>query len=166
MSPLKPVATTSPASQKVQHLRRLAFLLDNSISVPGTKFRFGLDPLLGLLGVAAGSGDIVGGAVGAYIISQAARMGIPSDVVWQMVGNILLDSLVGLIPGLGDLLDFAWKANTRNIALLDQHLPASSNTEKSNPFFVLGITLLTILIVIGCAFLTLLFIRAVLQLWS
>ncbi|PZD71964.1 hypothetical protein C1752_04342 [Acaryochloris thomasi RCC1774] len=165
MSQLKPVETiSSSASDRVQNLRRLAFLLDNSIPVPGTKFRFGLDPILGLLGIAAGSGDVVGGAVGAYIVSQAARMGVPSDVIWQMVGNILLDSLAGLVPGLGDLLDFAWKANTRNMALLDQHLPTASTLEKGNPFFVFGITLLTVLIVVGCAFLTLFFIKAVLQL--
>ena len=165
MSQIKPAGTPpQPTSEKVQHLRRLAFLLDNSIPVPGTKFRFGLDPILGLLGIAAGSGDVVGGAIGAYIISQAARMGVPTNIVWQMVGNILLDSLVGLIPGLGDLLDFTWKANTRNIALLEQHLPHSSASKRVNRFFVFGITLITVLIVLGCAFLTLLLLKSIFQL--
>jgi hypothetical protein len=165
MPQLKPAKSfPAPAAEKIQHLRGLAFLLDNAIPIPGTRFRFGLDPILGLLGIAAGSGDVVGGAVGTYIIAQAARMGVPSEVVWQMVGNLLLDSLVGLIPGLGDLLDFTWKANTRNIALLDQHLPPSSVPAKGHPLFVFGITLLTVLIVVGCAFLTLLFIKTILQL--
>lgn len=165
MSQIKPAEQTPhPTTEKVQNLRRLAFLLDNSIPIPGTKFRFGLDPILGLLGIAAGSGDVVGGAVGAYIISQAARMGVPSNIVWQMVGNILLDSLVGLIPGLGDLLDFTWKANTRNMALLEQHLPSSAASKRVNRFFVFGITLITVLIVLGCAFLTLLLIKSIFQL--
>lgn len=156
-------STSKPVADKVQRLHRLAYLLDNSISVPGTKLRFGLDPILGLLGIVGGSGDVVGGAVGAYIIYQAAQIGIPRDVVWQMVVNILLDSLVGIVPGLGDLLDFTWKANTRNMALVDQHLTVSSTPKKGNPLFVLGITLLTILIVIGCAFLTLLLIKTIVQ---
>jgi hypothetical protein len=164
LQPVRP--TTQTASEKIQHLRRLAFLLDNSIPIPGTQFRFGLDPILGLLGIAAGSGDVMGGVVGAYIISQAAQMGVPSGVVWQMVGNILMDSLVGLVPGLGDLLDFTWKANTRNINLLDQHFQPSSTSKKGHPLFVFGITLLTVLIVIGCAFLTLLLIKTILQLLS
>jgi len=164
MSKFKPVESKSkPAPEKVQQLHRLAFLLDNAISLPGTKFRFGLDPILGLLGIAAGSGDVVGGAVGAYIVFQAAQMGIPREVVWQMVINILIDSLVGLVPGLGDLLDFTWKANTRNMVLLDQNLAESSATKTGSPLFVLGITLLTILIVLGCAFLTLLLLKTILH---
>jgi len=155
---------SKPASEKVQQLHRLAHLLDNSITIPGTKIRFGLDPILGLLGIAGGSGDVVGGAVGAYIIYQAAQMGISKDVVWQMVVNILLDSLVGIVPGIGDLLDFTWKANTRNMALVDQHLVVSSTPTKSNPLFVVGITLLTVLIVLGCAFLTVWLIKTIFQL--
>lgn len=159
---LKP--PSQPMADQVQRLHRLAFLLDNSISIPGTKLRFGLDPILGLLGIAGGSGDVVGGAVGAYIVYQAAQMGLPKDVVWQMVVNILLDSLVGIVPGIGDLLDFTWKANTRNMALVDQHLVVSSTSKKGNPLFVLGITLLTVVIVLGCAFLTLLLIKTIFQL--
>ncbi|WP_299409370.1 DUF4112 domain-containing protein [Acaryochloris sp. IP29b_bin.148] len=157
-------SASQPMADKVQRLHRLAFVLDNSISIPGTKLRFGLDPILGLLGIAGGSGDVVGGAVGAYIVYQAAQMGIPKEVVGQMVVNILLDSLVGIVPGIGDFLDFTWKANTRNMALVDQHLTVSSTPKKGHPLFVLGITLLTILIVLGCAFLTLLLIKTIFQL--
>lgn len=158
------MVTTEQSAEKLKQLRRLAFLLDNSITVPGTELRFGLDPLLGLLGIAAGSGDVVGGAIGTYIISQAAQMGVPNKVVWQMLGNILIDSLIGLVPGLGDLLDFAWKANTRNMALLDQHFQTAPPTGKSNPLFVLGMTLLAVAIVIGCAALTVLLIKTILRL--
>ncbi|WP_299490491.1 DUF4112 domain-containing protein [Acaryochloris sp. IP29b_bin.137] len=164
MTDSKSLKTPSqPIADKVQRLHRLAFLLDNAISIPGTKLCFGLDPILGLLGIVGGSGDVVGGAVGAYIIYQAAQMGIPKGVVWQMVVNILLDSLVGIVPGLGDLLDFTWKANTRNMALVDQHLTVSSPPKKGNPLFVVGITLLTVLIVLGCVFLTLWLIKTIFQ---
>lgn len=164
MSQFKPVEPKLRlAPKKVQQLHRLAFVLDNSISIPGTKLRFGLDPILGLLGIAGGSGDVVGGAVGAYIIYQSAQMGIPKEVVWQMVINVLLDSLIGLVPVLGDLLDFSWKANTRNMTLLDQNLSTLPTTKKGNPLFVFGITLLTVLIVLGCAFLTLLLLKLILQ---
>ena len=162
LEPTEPQSRSEPV--KVKQLRRMAYMLDNSFPIPGTKLRFGLDPILGLLGIASGSGDVIGGAVGAYIINQAAQMGVPSEVIWQMVGNVLLDSLVGLIPGLGDFFDFAWKANTRNMELLDKHLPTPSPPQKANPLFVFGITLLSVLIVVGCAFLTLWMIKTIFQL--
>lgn len=148
---------------KVENLRRIAFLLDNSISIPGTQVRFGLDPLLGLLGIIGGSGDVIGGAMGVYIVSQAAQMGVPSEVIWKMVGNILLDSLIGLVPALGDILDFAWKANSRNIALLDQYLNTDHERRQGNPFFTFGVTVVSVIIVISFAFLTLAIIRAIFQ---
>ncbi len=94
-------------SKKINSLRRLSQLLDNAIPIPGTKYRFGLDPILGLI---PGGGDTIAGALGAYIIMEAARMGIPRKVLGKMIGNILFDSLVGTVPVLGDLFDVAWKA--------------------------------------------------------
>ena len=76
-------------SKKINSLRRLSQLLDNAIPIPGTKYRFGLDPILGLI---PGGGDTIAGALGAYIIIEAARMGIPRKVLGKMIGNILFDS--------------------------------------------------------------------------
>ena len=149
---------------KVKNLRRIAFLLDNSIPIPGTNYRFGLDPILGLLGIAGGTGDIVGGALGVYIVAEAARMGLPQNLIWQMVGNILVDSLVGVIPGLGDIFDVTWKANARNIALLDQYLNIAPQKRKSNPLFVIGITIILVIIVLGFAVLTITIINSIFQL--
>jgi len=145
-----------PHITKVNRLRRLSHLLDNAIPIPGTGYRVGIDPILGLL---PGGGDTVAGALGAYIIVEAARMGLPREVVGQMVGNIVFDSLVGIVPVLGDLFDVGWKANVKNIALLEKHLHLTQHNRKSDRLFLFGLIILLTLIVIGFATLTVLIIR-------
>lgn len=147
---------TQPYTTKVNRLRRLSHLLDNAIPIPGTGYRVGIDPILGLL---PGGGDTVAGALGAYIIVEAARMGLPRKVVGQMVGNIIFDSLVGIVPVLGDLFDVGWKANVRNIALLEKHLHLTPHNRKSDRFFIIGLIIVLTLIVIGFAALTVAIIR-------
>ena len=147
---------SQPHTTKVNNLRRLSHLLDNAIPIPGTGYRIGLDPILGLL---PGGGDTVAGALGAYIIVEAAWMGLPRKVVGQMVGNILFDSLVGTVPVLGDLFDVGWKANVRNMALLEKHLHITSQNRKSDRLFLIGLTLLLVIIVLGFATLTVVLIR-------
>src|SRR5919108_5383077 len=104
---------------RVDRLRRLAYLLDNSIPIPGTGFRIGLDALVGLV---PGVGDLVGGAFALYIVLQAARMGVPRSLLVRMGWNLAVDVAVGAVPLLGDLFDAAFKANMRNLALLDRHV--------------------------------------------
>ncbi len=130
--------------------------MDNAIPIPGTGYRIGLDPILGLL---PGGGDTVAGALGAYIIVEAARMGLPRRVVGEMVGNIIFDSVVGIVPVLGDLFDVTWKANVRNMALLEKHLDITSKNQKSDRLFLIGLTLVLAVIVIGFATLTVALIR-------
>ena len=144
--------TPIPTNQiaKVNRLRRMSRLLDNAIPIPGTKIRFGLDPILGLL---PGGGDTVTGGLSAYIVVEAARMGLPREVLWKMVGNILLDSFAGTIPVLGDLFDVGWKSNVKNIELLDKHLDIAE-TSKSDRLFLIGLILLLTLIVLGFAAIT------------
>jgi Domain of unknown function (DUF4112) len=148
-------------SQKAQNLVRLAHVLDSAIQIPGTNFRFGLDPLLGLLGIVGGSGDFIGGALSAYIVIEAAKLGLPPHVVWQMVGNIVVDSCVGFVPGVGDILDFTWRANTRNVALLKEHLNYETVPRKRNPFFVVLIAITLGAIVFGFAILLFMIIRSI-----
>ena len=140
-----------PHITKVKNLRRLAHLLDNAIPMPIAGYRIGIDPILGLL---PGGGDIVAGVLGAYIIVEAARMGLPRQVVGQMVGNIVFDSVVGIVPVLGDLFDVGWKANVRNIALLEKHLHLIQSNQKSDYLFIIGLIILLTLIVIGFATIT------------
>ncbi len=147
---------TQPHTTKVNNLRRLSQLLDNAIPIPGTKYRIGIDPILGLL---PGGGDTMAGALGAYIVVEAARMGLPRKVVGQMVGNLVFDSVIGTVPVLGDLFDVGWKANVRNIALLEKHLDITANKRKSERLFIFGLIILLTAIVIGFATLTVLIIR-------
>ncbi|MFB8791742.1 MAG: DUF4112 domain-containing protein [Potamolinea sp.] len=79
----------------------------------------GLDPLIGLL---PGGGDFVGTAIAAYIVVEAARMGVPRKTLVQMVSNIVLDTVSGTVPVLGDLVDVTFKANSKNVAILEEHL--------------------------------------------
>ncbi|MEO1691609.1 MAG: DUF4112 domain-containing protein [Cyanobacteria bacterium J06631_6] len=132
---------------KLSRLRRLSKLLDNAISIPGTKISFGLDPLIGLL---PGGGDTLTGGIAAYIVVEAARMGIPRDILWKMVGNILIDSFAGTVPVVGDLFDLGWKANVKNIELLEKHLDVTISG-KPNYLFMIGLVALLALIVLGFA---------------
>jgi hypothetical protein len=105
--------------------RTLTRLLDSVARVPGTSFRYGLDPLLGII---PGLGDVTGAALSGYLVLLASRLGAPGRVIVRMLGNVVVDTVVGMMPVLGDLFDASWKANTRNLALLERHLglPASA----------------------------------------
>ena len=94
-------------------VERLAWWLDNAITVPGTRFRIGYDALIGLV---PGVGDLVGTLLSSYIIAVAASQGVPPSALARMAINVGLEAIVGVVPIVGDLFDAAWKANQRNIA--------------------------------------------------
>jgi hypothetical protein len=116
-TPAPVVGTYQPT--QLERLRALSRLLDNAFVIPGTRYRFGLDPLIGLV---PGLGDAVSAILSGYIILQASRLGAPRSVVTRMIANVALDTLIGWIPILGDLFDVAWKSNLRNMALLESHV--------------------------------------------
>jgi hypothetical protein len=99
----------------------LAYWLDDRFRIPGTSRRVGLDGLLGLI---PGIGDTATTLVAAYIVIEAARMGVPKRTLARMLGNVGVDYIIGLVPLAGDLADLAWKANRRNARLLHEHLTA------------------------------------------
>lgn len=105
-----------------KRVHQLARLMDSSVRLPGG-FRIGLD---GLIGLVPGVGDVAAAGVSFYIIVQAARAGVPAKVRALMVLNVVLDTLVGTIPVIGDLFDFAFKANLRNARLMDAYLDRSA----------------------------------------
>ena len=129
---------------KLQHLRQLSRLWDNSLSLPGTRLRVGLESLIGLLPI---GGDAIGLLLSSYILLQAFSLGLPRSLLIQMLFNILLDGVVGSVPVLGDLFDTAWKANTRNVSLLEAHLRAPTVSPSANRWF--GFVLVSSLLLIG-----------------
>jgi hypothetical protein len=114
-------------------LRRWAVLLDSAFRVPGTRFRFGLDAIIGLI---PGVGDISTPAFAALILVQAVRARLPLVVQARMVLNAVLDMLFGLVPILGDVADIGFKANLRNLALLERHARPGVPPAKSDYVFV------------------------------
>ncbi|MGF1536091.1 MAG: DUF4112 domain-containing protein [Elainellaceae cyanobacterium] len=123
-SPL-PATADHPA---LGRLRSVSDLLDNAIQIPGTDYRIGLDPILGLL---PAGGDVVGTVLSAYLVVEAVRLRMPTSVVGRMAFNILLEMVVGAVPVIGDLFDFAWKANARNVALLESKLDPNRQSSRS-----------------------------------
>jgi hypothetical protein len=138
---------TNSQATKLKRIRTLSHLLDNSITVPGTRYRFGLDPILGLL---PGGGDLASFLFSAYIIWEAAQLGVSQEVLTRMVSNVLFDTVAGTVPVFGDLLDVTWKANSKNVALLEDHLQvASPNTRSVNRWIVLAALLGLLITFIG-----------------
>lgn len=103
----------------LNRIRKLSRLMDTAIRIPGTSFRFGLDPIIGLV---PGAGDIVSTAFSAYIIFLAARFGLPREILTKMVFNVALEAVIGSVPLVGDLFDAAYKSNIRNLDLLEKQL--------------------------------------------
>ncbi len=99
-------------------LRHVADLLDNAFVVPGTSYRIGWDPILGVM---PGLGDLVTPAFGVLVLLQANRLGVPRLVQVRMVANVAIDFFGGLVPIAGDLFDASWKANVANMRLLERH---------------------------------------------
>ena len=115
-----------------QKLGRLAWLLDSSIPIPGTRLTIGLDALIGLLPFI---GDLVGVALSSYILSEASRIGVPRSVLLRMAFNIGLEGLIGMVPLAGDVFDAAFKANQRNVRLLEAWVDQPRKTERSTRTF-------------------------------
>lgn len=106
------------SAASLERLQRLAVLLDSAFRVPGTRIRFGLDALLGLV---PGLGDLTSPAFTAMVLLTGLKMRVPMIVQARMVLNAAIDMLVGLVPLVGDAADVFWKADLRNVALLERH---------------------------------------------
>jgi len=145
---------SQPELRRLEALRRWATLLDAAFGVPGTRIRFGIDALIGLV---PGAGDAVAGIFSAAIVLQAARMGVPRVVQLRMVSNALLDLLVGAIPFLGDIFDVGWKANLRNVKLLDKFVRQGIRAPDAGDYLFVGV-LVAVLLLAGAVPLALLFL--------
>jgi hypothetical protein len=141
-----PPGTGLGKTSGVTRARGLARLLDDLIRIPGTNIGIGLDPIIGLI---PGVGDMIGGLMSSYILMVAAQEGVPAAVLTRMLGNIALDSLVGVVPVLGDLFDVGIKSNRRNVDLLERYLASPSGTKAASRGVVALVILAAILLVVG-----------------
>jgi hypothetical protein len=136
------------ASRELERLRLLTQLFDQAFRIPGTRWRFGIDALFGLV---PGLGDIAGGLAAVYALRVARNLRAPPEIQAHMLTNIALDALVGMVPLLGDLFDFAFKAQTRNLALLERWVQSPDRIARRSRR---GLLLIPIAIVLVFATLT------------
>ncbi|MFY7998133.1 MAG: DUF4112 domain-containing protein [Candidatus Kapaibacteriota bacterium] len=150
MAPLRQTSvtpTSSPIiSDQLQPVRRIARVLDDLIRIPGTNIGIGIDPLLNLIPVA---GDAAGTVMSAYLLVTAVKMGVPKRILARMVLNISIDALVGVIPFVGQAFDFIWKANNKNMVLLERYATNPSGTTKSSGIAVMVILVSLALVLVG-----------------
>jgi len=103
---------------RLRRMRGLARLMDTVLRIPGTRFSFGADSIMGLV---PGAGDFAGAAISLYIVNEARRLGVPNDKLFKMLVNIGFDAAAGSVPLVGDLFDVYFKSNRRNLNLVLEH---------------------------------------------
>ncbi|PSO51017.1 MAG: DUF4112 domain-containing protein [Cyanobacteria bacterium SW_9_44_58] len=148
---------SDPAFTRV---RRLSQFLDNAVTIPGTSYRVGIDPLLGLV---PGMGDYLGAVLSGYIIFEGARLGASRATLIRMFFNVVLETIIGLIPGLGDIFDVFWKANAKNQSLLEKQLASAETREKADWLFLIALLLGLVVIIIGITSLSFWILISVIQ---
>jgi hypothetical protein len=144
------------ARETRQRLASLAWLLDSSIPIPGTRFTVGIDALIGLFPFI---GDLIGVLFSSYILSEASRLGAPKSVLMRMSFNIGIEGLVGIVPLAGDLFDAAFKANQRNVKILNDWFDRPEKTERASRAFGLGLVAAVVAFLALLGYVAFLFVR-------
>jgi len=138
------------SSQKTENnfSKRLAWILDDLVKIPGTDKRIGLDPIIGFI---PGAGDFATSAVGLTILASGVREKVPLSIFIRMIANWTLNALVGALPFIGDLFSIWFKSNQRNYHLLRNHLDHDSSNSKLTwlPLLVLAVTVISVFTLIG-----------------
>ena len=124
-------------------MRRWARIFDSAFRIPGTQITFGLDPILGLF---PGIGDLVSPVFSLFLLWHGARLRVPKVVLARMVLNAAIDAAIGAVPVVGDLFDFAWKANAWNLALLEKHAMPGQRASSGDWLFVIVCCTVVVLI--------------------
>jgi len=132
--------------RELERLRAIALLFDQAFAIPGTRFRFGIDALFGLV---PGLGDLAGAVVAAYALQVARHLRAPGAIQLHMLANIAIDALIGTIPLIGDLFDFVFKAQTRNLALLDAWVASPQRTARRSRLALLLVPLLIFVVFVA-----------------
>ncbi|NOX99535.1 MAG: DUF4112 domain-containing protein [Verrucomicrobia bacterium] len=136
-----PPSALSPVSRKI------AWILDELIQIPGTKFRVGLDPILGLV---PGGGEILPSLTACFLLVDARRHGIPFKLLLKMSGNIILNALAGAIPLVGDVFSAWFKSNSRNYAMMQQFLDSHQGDQSGGswgPLLFIAGTLIAVTLI-------------------
>ena len=116
------VESTVSSARRLSRLKKLAWAVDGAFRIPGTRFRFGLNSLIGATPAA---GDIILAGISLYIVNEARLLGVPGDKIARMLANVGIEVVAGAVPILGDVFDMGFKANLRNIAIIEEHIRAS-----------------------------------------
>jgi hypothetical protein len=133
----------APADSRLRWIESISTFLDNQFRVPGTNFRFGLDPILGLIPF---GGSAASFAISAGLLLTMVKYGVSRKVLILMVGNLLLDAILGSIPVVGNIFDFFYKANQRNVNLLKRHYQEGKYTGSGTGILIaIALALLVIL---------------------
>ena len=141
-----PVGPRHPNHGAHERIHTFAHALDSYFRVPGTRLRFGLDPVLGLI---PGAGDVIGGVFSSYIIFEAILAKASSAVLLRMVLNMGVDMLFSAIPLLGDIFDIGWRANKRNLRLLQRHLENPARAAAASKLFIVVVVLVVLGFLVG-----------------
>ncbi len=141
------ILADDPAS-RTRRVRVLAKLLDSSISIPGTPWKIGFDPIVGLI---PGIGDLIGAVLSGYIVIEAVRAEVPAFTLARMLVNIGIDTILGAVPAIGDVFDAAWKSNMMNVALLERHLVATGSAppKRHNVLGLMAIAVVVLVLILG-----------------
>ena len=129
---------------RLELIKRISYILDSAIPIPGTKYRVGLDPIIGLI---PGIGDALTSLVSSYIVLSGMQMNVSRWTLVRMVFNIMIESVVGIVPVVGDVFDAYWKSNERNRVLLE----ASMNNPKAkavDKIFVASVLLALVFVLV------------------
>ena len=119
--------------EKLIRLKLLSKRLDETFTIPGTKHKIGIESLIGAIPVI---GDLIGGILSTYIMYSGIKMGASPRIIAQMAANIAVDFAIGSIPIVGDLFDFVWKANKKNVELIEETTLLNEETNKINYLIV------------------------------
>lgn len=130
---------------KLRWVEQIAYLLDERFKIPGTNFRFGLDPILNFIPIA---GDLSGFALSSALILTMAKNGASGKIVSLMALNAFLDLVIGGIPFLGQIFDFTYKANSRNIKLLKEHYEQGRHQGSGKSVWITALIVLVVLFVV------------------
>jgi len=127
-------------------LQLLSQRLDESITLPGTKYKIGIDPIIGLI---PGGGDVIGGILSMYIMHTGIKMGVQKTVIIKMFRNIALDFLIGWIPIIGDIFDIVWKSNQKNVKLIEESLNLENDNTLLGYMMILLLILILVIVIAG-----------------